>query len=110
MKRFLVTCSTYWCGTDCTYSAIAESASDPFLVSSAAEAAYDNYMQYDFYDTILESEGYDSDNMSEEDKSRAYDWIDESQYYTYDIEEYTGDDDDFNSYPLLYDYRIEKGA
>lgn len=105
MKRFLIICTTYWCGTDATYSAYAESINDPGLSRAVEEAAYDNFSQYFNVEDILQTEGYDPDNMSEKDMDSALDWIDESLYYDTSIEEFDGDDEEFNSYEIIYDVR-----
>lgn len=46
MKRFLIHVSTYWCGMDDTFRAVAESEMD--LWDLAEQLAYDNFQSYDF--------------------------------------------------------------
>ena len=105
MKRFLITCTTYWCGTDATYGAYAESDNDTGLSRAVEEAAYDNFSQYFNAEDILQTEGYDTEDMSDEDIDSALDWIDESSYYDASIEEFDGDDEEFNFYEIIYDAR-----
>ena len=86
LKRFLIHCSTKWCGMDDVFRAVAEKEED--LLELADQLAYENFQSYGGIDLILED--YDLDNLSEEE-------IDESAYYYASIEE-CEDDDEWNSY------------
>lgn len=65
MKRFLIHVSTYWCGMDNTFRAVAESEMD--LWDLAEQLAYDNFQSYSCENDIAEEEGYDPDEMEESD-------------------------------------------
>lgn len=59
MKRFLIHVSTYWCGMDNTFRAMAESELD--LYDIAQDLAYENFQSYGCEADIAEEEGYDPD-------------------------------------------------
>ena len=63
LKRFLIHCSTAWCGMDDTYRAVAEKEED--LWEIADQLAYENFMSYGGPDLILEE--YDTEDLSEEE-------------------------------------------
>lgn len=65
MKRFLIHVSTYWCGMDDTFRAVAESEME--LWDLAEQLAYDNFQSYSCENDIAEEEGYDPDEMEESD-------------------------------------------
>lgn len=65
MKRFLIHVSTYWCGMDDTFRAVAESEME--LWDLAKQLAYDNFQSYSCENDIAEEEGYDPDEMEESD-------------------------------------------
>lgn len=67
MKRFLIHVSTYWCGMDSTFRAVAESETE--LWDLAEQLAYDNFQSYGCESDIAEEEGYDPDEM---EKTRFY--------------------------------------
>ena len=87
MKRFLIHVSTYWCGMDDTFRAVAESEMD--LWDLAEQLAYDNFQSYGCESDIAEEEGYDPDEM--------WSRIDETAYYSFSIEE-CEDDEEWNEY------------
>lgn len=91
MKRFLIHVSTYWCGMDDTFRAVAESEME--LWDLAEQLAYDNFYSYGHDQDIAEEEGYDPDEMEEGD----WDGVDESTYYSFSIEE-CEDDEEWNEY------------
>lgn len=95
MKRFLIHVSTYWCGTDSTFRAVAESETE--LRDLAEQLAYDNFRSYDCDNDIAEEEGYDPDEMTDEDWDRLWETVDETAYYDFTIEE-CKDDDEWNEY------------
>lgn len=61
MKRFLIHVSTYWCGMDATFRAVAESEMD--LWDLAEQLAYDNFQSYGCESDIAEEEGYDPEYL-----------------------------------------------
>lgn len=85
MKRFLIHVSTYWCGMDDTFRAVAESEME--LWDLAEQLAYDNFQSYSCENDIAEEEGYDPDEMEESDWDELWSRVDESTYYSFSIEE-----------------------
>lgn len=77
MKRFLIHVSTYWCGMDNTFRAVAES-------------------EMDLWD-LAEQLAYDPDEMEESDWDELWSRVDETTYYNFTIEE-CEDDDEWNEY------------
>lgn len=94
MKRFLIHVSTYWCGMDNTFRAVAESEMD--LWDLAEQLAYDNFQSYSCENDIAEEEGYDPDEMEESDWDELWSRVDETTYYNFTIEEC--EDDEWNEY------------
>lgn len=90
MKRFLIHVSTSWCGMDDTFRAEAESEME--LDDIAEQLAYDNFQSYDTDLEVAIDNGYDPDEMSDGDWDNLWDNIDESSYYSHYIEEFTGDE------------------
>lgn len=95
MKRFLIHVSTYWCGMDDTFRAVAESEME--LWDLAEQLAYDNFQSYSCENYIAEEEGYDPDEMEESDWDELWSRVDESTYYSFSIEE-CEDDEEWNEY------------
>lgn len=95
MKRFLIHVSTYWCGMDSTFRAVAESETE--LWDLAEQLAYDNFQSYGCESDIAEEEGYDPDEMTDEDWDRLWETVDETAYYDFTIEE-CEDDEEWNEY------------
>ena len=95
MKRFLIHCSTFWCGTDNTFRVLAEQEED--ILDLASDLAYDNFMAYADYDAILEELGYDHTEISDEKRDEILSEIDEGEYWYYIIEE-CEDDEEWNNY------------
>lgn len=93
LKRFLIHCSTEWCGMDNTFRAMAEKEED--LWELADQLAYDNFMDYGGIDLILED--YDTDDLSEEEIETIIEGINECDYYYASIEE-CKDDEEWNDY------------
>lgn len=86
MKRFLITVSTNWCGMDQEYAAMAESEWD--LEDIAEQLAYDNFLDYDLWRDIAEDNGYDPDEMTNEEWDDFQMSVDESFYYNHTIDEF----------------------
>ena len=93
LKRFLIHCSTAWCGMDDTFRAVAEKEED--LWEIADQLAYDNFMSYGGPDLILDE--YDTEDMTEDEIETILEDVDESAYYYSSIEE-CEDDEEWNSY------------
>lgn len=96
MNRYLIHVSTNWCGMEDVFRAITDNEED--LYDLAEQLAYDNFESYDLWEEVAKEKGYDIDEMSEEDWDRLYEETDESNYYSYSIEEFTGDDEEWNEY------------
>lgn len=77
MKRFLIHVDTNWCGEEDTFRAVTES-------------------EIELWD-IAEEEGYDPDEMTDEDWDEMWSRIDETAYYSFSIEE-CEDDEEWNEY------------
>ena len=99
MKRFLIHVSTYWCGMDDTFRAVAESEME--LWDLAEQLAYDNFQSYSCENDIAEEEGYDPDEMEESDWDKLWETVDESQYYNFTIEEFEGDDEEWEEDDII---------
>lgn len=65
MKRFLIHVDTNWCGEEDTFRAVAESEIE--LWDIAEQLAYDNFYSFGHDQDIAEEEGYDPDEMTDED-------------------------------------------
>lgn len=96
MKKFLIHVSTSWCGMDDTYRA--EAGSEIELDDIAEQLAYDNFQSYDCDLEVAIDNGYDPDEMSDEDWDNLWNNIDESSYYSYHIEEFAGDEYEWEEY------------
>ena len=94
LKRFLIHCSTAWCGMDDTFRVVAEKEED--LWELADQLAYENFNSYGGTDLILE-DYYDTEDMSEDEIETILEDVDESAYYYSSIEE-CEDDEEWNSY------------
>lgn len=102
MKRFLIHVSTYWCGMDDTFRAVAESEME--LWDLAEQLAYDNFQSYSCENDIAEEEGYDPDEMEESDWDELWSRVDESTYYSFSIEECEDDGEIVDSKTEIDDY------
>lgn len=96
MKRFLIHVSTYWCGMGDTFRAVAEDETQ--LWDLAEELAYQNFQSYGLDEEIAEDQGYNPDEMSEEDWDKMWDEVDESAYYNHSIEEFDGNSTEWEEY------------
>ena len=94
LKRFLIHCSTAWCGMNDTFRVVAEKEED--LWELADQLAYENFNSYGGTDLILE-DYYDTEDMSEDEIETILEDVDESAYYYSSIEE-CEDDEEWNSY------------
>ena len=96
MKRFLIHVDTNWCGEEDTFRAVAESEIE--LWDIAEQLAYDNFYSFGHDQDIAEEEGYDPDEMEDSDWDKLWETVDESQYYNFTIEEFEGDDEEWEEY------------
>lgn len=96
MKRFLIHVETEWVGTDETYRAEAESRED--LYEIAEQLALENFLACGFEETIAEEHNYDPDMMTDSDWDELWDIVDESEYYSWTIEEFKGTDEEWEEY------------
>lgn len=96
MNRYLIHVSTNWCGMDDTFRAIANNEEE--LYDLAEQLAYNNFESYDLWEEIAREEGYEPDEMSENDWDNLYKTVDETNYYGFFIEEFNGDDEEWESY------------
>lgn len=65
MKRFPIHVDTNWCGEEDTFRAVAESEIE--LWDIAEQLAYDNFYSFGHDQDIAEEEGYDPDEMTDEE-------------------------------------------
>lgn len=84
---------------DQEYPAIAEHESD--LWDLAEELAYQNFTSFGLWEDIAEEHGYDTSEMSDLDWEILQSDVDESEYYSSYIEEFTGDEQEWND--LVHD-------
>lgn len=99
LKRFVIHVSTNWCGMDQEYPAVAESESA--IWDLAEQLAYDNFQSYDLWVDIAAEYGYDTDEMTDEDWDTLQSEVDEAEYYSSNIEEFNGDEEEWND--LVHD-------
>lgn len=96
MKRFLIHVDTNWCGEEDTFRAVAESEIE--LWDIAEQLAYDNFYSFGHDQDIAEEEGYDPDEMTDEDWDELWEKTSECDYYSSYIEEFMGDEEEWESY------------
>lgn len=72
MKRFLIHVDTNWCGEEDTFRAVAESEIE--LWDIAEQLAYDNFYSFGHDQDIAEEEGYDPDEMTDEECEDDEEW------------------------------------
>lgn len=65
MKRFPIHVDTNWCGEEDTFRTVAES--EIKLWDIAEQLAYDNFYSFGHDQDIAEEEGYDPDEMTDEE-------------------------------------------
>lgn len=84
---------------DQEYPAVAESESA--IWDLAEQLAYDNFQSYDLWVDIAAEYGYDTDEMTDEDWDTLQSEVDEAEYYSSNIEEFNGDEEEWND--LVHD-------
>ena len=92
-QRFLINCTTNWCGMDNSYPVIAES--EDKLYEYADNLAIDNLMSYIDLDEIAEEQGYYADEMEEDEYEKIKDNIELSEYVNYNIELFDGTEEEW---------------
>lgn len=90
--KYLVHCKTYFCGGDTIYAIEADDVDDVDTI--AYELAYDNFFSYFGVDDIAENEGLD---YEDEDVLESCEELIDG-YISYEVEEFTGDEKEWNSY------------
>ena len=93
-QRFIITCTTEWCGMDSEFPALAEHESD--LLEYADELAVNNLMSYMSMDDIAEDLGYNEEDYDPEEWQDLLDSIEISSYVNYTIEPFEGTDEEWN--------------
>ena len=96
MKKFLIYVSTNWFGMNNIFRAMAESELE--LDEIADQLADDNFQSYRCEGDIAEEFGYDPDDMEDEDWDKLWTQTSEEDYYHYTIEEFEGDDEEWEEY------------
>lgn len=96
MKRFLIHVSTNWCGMDETFRAVADNKFS--LYDIGEQLAYDNFDSYGCYTLIAEEWGYNPDEMEEADWDELWKNTEEADYYSFYIEEFEGDEEEWEDY------------
>lgn len=93
-KRFIIHCSTDWCGMDNDYPALAEKESD--LWDIADQLAIDNLYNYVSQNELAEDLGiYEEDYDDYDEYQAAVDEIDPMNYVSATIEPFEGGDVDW---------------
>lgn len=95
LKRFIIHVSTNWCGMDQEYPALAEREID--LWDLAEELAYQNFTNFGLWEDIAEEHGYDTSEMTDEDWDELQSSVDDCEYYSSHVEEFTGDEEEWNN-------------
>lgn len=93
MKKFVITVDTCWCGMDKEYPAIADSEVD--LWDVAEELAYQNFNDFELWEDIAEEYGYNTTEMTNKDWEELQSSVDESEYYSWSVDEFTGTKEDW---------------
>lgn len=117
MKRFLIHVSTYWCGMDDTFRAVAESEME--LWDLAEQLAYDNFQSYSCENDIAEksmekTRFYNREDLKAKDVARLISiWEGEAGESFTDYCNFSREaDKNFllflaEKYPILYDYHCK---
>ncbi len=104
MSKFIIHCTTNWCGIWEDYAAIADTEEE--LEDTADQLSSDLFNSYDCWNDIAEEQGYDVDEMTELDWETLYGDTDEYAYRSWTIEEIDESDEDsmedWESLELVY--------
>lgn len=94
-KRFIIHCTTDWCGMDNDYPALADT--EGYLYEFADDLAIDNILKYiDKFEIAEEEDIYEDDYDNYDDYLEAVDNVDISKYVRSTIEPFTGTDEEWN--------------
>ena len=101
MKRYLIHLSTAWCGMDNSYSLETDSEIDE-LYDDVQIAAYENFQSIGCDEYVMEElfPGVSSEDYTDEMWDIYND--SETEYYSYNIEEFDGSDEEFNDYEKIW--------
>lgn len=103
-KKYLVTCSTNWCGMDREFRAIASSDLNDILIDSAELAAYENAYSFDLINDYILPELFpevEDGEYTEEQIQYAEDH--DYEYFGFSIDEWGGPEEEWSWYEWLYD-------
>lgn len=106
MNKYLIKCIND-CKTEYVV-AYADSFNNELLNIAADNYAFDLAMSIVPDSFIVQAEGYEYNNLTEDAIRAIVDSIDWEEYYNYEIVEFEGDDDKFDKYPLIYDGRASE--
>ena len=104
LNKYLVKVETNWCGEDNTYSAIVDDERWLEFEGFCQDLSYTNFSDYSGFDGVLEDLFPDheyGEEYSDEEIEEAYQ--EEPNYYSYTIEPFEGDDEEWNWYDLVWD-------
>ena len=101
MKRYLIHVSTNWCGMDNSYSLETDSEIDE-LYDDVQMVAYENFQSFGCDEYVMEElfPGVSSEDYTDEMWDIYND--SETEYYSYNIEEFEGSDEEFNDYERIW--------
>ena len=101
MKRYLIHVYTNWCGIDNSYALETDSEFDT-LLDKIQMIAYENFQSFGCDAYVMEELFPDVD--IEDYTQEMWDIYNdsESEYYSYDIEEFEGSDEEFNDYESIW--------
>ena len=101
MKRYLIHVYTNWCGMDNFYSLETDSEIHE-LHDDVQLIAYENFQSFGCDEYVMEElfPGVSSEDYTDEMWDIYND--SESEYYSYDIEEFEGSDEEFNEYESIW--------
>lgn len=106
MNKYIIKCINGF--QESCMAAYAKSLDDDMLNRTADDYAFNLAVSIVPDSFIVTTEGYEYHNMTEEAIRQVVDNIDWEGYYNYDIQLFEGTDEEFNTYPLIYDGRNEQ--
>ena len=105
MNRYLITCSTAWCGEEEQYTAIAYTEDDDHLLSLMDELAYDNFTEGTGIEGVwaILYPDVDEDDRTSEMEDKVFEA--ENEYFGATIEPWDEErpDEEWDWYKLVYD-------
>lgn len=99
MNKYIITVNTTWCGTEESFSAVANTEDELQFV--AEELAYENFIQSGGRDLLLNDLFPNEEELTDEMLEAAY--IASSECYEWNIVEYNPDIHIWGQYELVYD-------